>query len=80
VVRNGQVPRGPSPVVWDAESAGASGQRPAGRGSGGVGRILPPYLCRWPKVAEVLVWYLRGTVALRPALETLLVGDEHPGG
>jgi hypothetical protein len=30
-----------------------------------VGRILPPYLCRWPKVAEVLVWYLRGTSVRR---------------
>jgi hypothetical protein len=45
VVRNGQVPRGPSPVVWDAESAGASGQRPAGRGSG----------AGWPDPAAVPV-------------------------
>jgi hypothetical protein len=29
VVRNGQVPAWRSPVVWDAGSAGASGQRPA---------------------------------------------------
>jgi putative transposase len=44
-------------------------------------RILPPYLRRSPKVAEVLpVLYLRGlsTGDFRPALETLL-GEEAAG-
>jgi hypothetical protein len=79
VVRNGQVPAWRSPVVWDAGSAGASGQRPAvdehGERCPLASRILPPYPCRSPKVAEaLLVRHLRGlsTGAVRPALETLL--------
>jgi hypothetical protein len=58
VVRNGQVPRGPSPWCGTLK---VQGPRVNDRRVGAavpVGRILPPYLCRWPKVAEVLVWYL----------------------
>ena len=62
--------------LWsgDAESAGASGQRPSvdehGERCRFTSRILPPYLRRSPKVAEVLlVRHLPGlsTRDLRPA-------------